>query len=87
MSLPKSEAWFSAKTYGFGWSIPLRWQGWLVIFAFLFAIIGGAPLARAHLAYFLAYLVALNAGLILICIWKGEPARWRWGAGNDPPAK
>jgi hypothetical protein len=29
MPLPRNKAWFRAMTYGWGWGLPLRWQGWL----------------------------------------------------------
>jgi len=28
---------------------------------------------------FAGSVIALTATLILICFWKGEPPRWRWG--------
>jgi len=31
------------------------------------------------MAGFVAAVVALSAGLVAICWWKGEPVRWRWG--------
>ncbi len=84
MSQPKDEAWFPARRYGYGWDFPARWQGWLVIFAYVIAFVVGTPLIRAHPAYFTIYIGALSTGLILICLWKGESPRWRWG---DPKMK
>ncbi len=39
MSLPKEKAWFPAKRYGYGWGIPRRWQGWLVLCIYLFSLL------------------------------------------------
>ena len=33
--------WFRAKRYGWGWGLPLTWEGWLV-FAAVFVLIGVA---------------------------------------------
>jgi hypothetical protein len=26
-----------------------------------------------------AFVLAMTAALVVICYWKGEPPRWRWG--------
>lgn len=87
MSLPKNQAWFAAKRYGYGWGLPLRWQGWLVLFVY-FALVGvaGVTLAAAHLSAFIVTLILISAALVGLCYWKGETPKWRWGGGdNDEP--
>ena len=79
MPLPKDKAWFAAKTYGWGWGLPMRWQGWAVMIGFVIAIVGGSPLVKKGAVFFVGYCVALGAVLIAICFWKGEAPRWRWG--------
>ena len=79
MSLPTDEAWCPAKTYGYGWGLPARWQGWLVMGAFFVALAAGAPAAEKHPLFFATYSAALAAVLIVLCYWKGESPRWRWG--------
>ena len=73
--------WFPAKRYGYGWGVPIRWQGWLVLatYVLLFSIGMLALLEGEHRAYAVLYQFALTAALIGVCAWKGEPARWRWG--------
>jgi len=34
--------WFSAKRYGFGTALPIRWQGWLVMAVYFAVTIGSA---------------------------------------------
>jgi hypothetical protein len=80
MPLPKDKAWFAAKTYGWGWGFPMRWQGWVVMVGFVLAIAVGAPLVKRGAVFFVAYCVALGAVLMAICYWKGEAPRWRWGS-------
>lgn len=71
--------WFAAKRYGYGWGLPVRWQGWAVLGTYLALIYGGSLVFSPRDAGFLAYLVVLTALLIVIVVVKGEkPLRWRW---------
>jgi len=81
--VPNIEAdyWFRAKRYGWGWGLPLRWQGWIALLAYALAL-GAAPALfelPSHALYAALYVVALSAVLLAVCWWKGEPPRWRWG--------
>ena len=73
--------WFPAKRYGWGWGLPVRWQGWLVIAAFVGLLVLGVFLfpPRTQMAAYLTYVIALGALLCAVCWLKGEPPRWRWG--------
>jgi hypothetical protein len=77
----KPAYWFPAKKYGWGWGSPATWQGWLVLGIF-FALLGlgfvWLPPGRSAAA-FLAYTGVLCAGLLGVCLAKGEPPAWRWG--------
>lgn len=79
MPLPPDQAWFPPKTYGWGWGVPRRWQGWAVVAAFVAAQVGAAALLPRHPGWFVAAVVVNGAGLIAVCWWKGERPRWRWG--------
>ena len=35
MPSAKPDYWFAVKRYGWGWGMPVRWQGWLVLVAYL----------------------------------------------------
>ena len=73
--------WFPAKKYGWGWGLPLAWQGWLVLLAF-FALMAAGPFLfppQQAPAAFTIYVVVLCALLFGICWLTGEPPRWRWG--------
>lgn len=82
MPLPPDQAWFPPKTYGWGWGVPRRWQGWVVMGAYLAGLILGAVGLARRVYWFVPYTVALSAVLTWLCWWKGEPARWRWGDGE-----
>jgi drug/metabolite transporter (DMT)-like permease len=77
--------WFPAKRYGWGWGLPVRWQGWLVFAAYLALLLGGLYYFKAQrsAAGVLVYVLALTAVLIVIIAIKGErPLGWRWGGGG-----
>lgn len=79
---------FKAKLYGWGW-IPAKWQGWLVIFIYIFLItilsitredsIPGDPDSGSNFLVFGLPIILLTALLIFICYKKGEKPRWQWG--------
>jgi hypothetical protein len=73
--------WFPSKRYGWGWGLPVRWQGWLVLAAYMCLLglcVWVAPPHRNHFA-FLGLVGLLTALLAAICWLKGEPPKWRWG--------
>jgi hypothetical protein len=73
--------WFRAKRYGWGWGLPISWQGWAVLIAFIGVVGAGAFLfpPRKVLAVYLLYVAVLSVALIAIYWLKGEPPCWRWG--------
>jgi hypothetical protein len=76
--------WFPAKRYGWGWGLPVTWQGWAVFAAFFGFLVAGAELfpPKRDLRLYLGYVTLLSAALIAVCWLKGEPPRWRWGDGK-----
>lgn len=76
-----SPFWFRAKRYGWGWGLPLRWQGWVVLALYAILFVLGffiAPPDDRPVAFFI-YVNIISLGLVGICWLKGEPTRWRWG--------
>lgn len=73
--------WFPAKTHGWGWGLPATWQGWVVLALFVVLLTAGAFLfpPDRQTGWYLAWTGFLVAGMLAVCWWKGEPARWRWG--------
>jgi hypothetical protein len=72
--------WFPAKRYGWGWGMPVTWQGWMVmILWYIVVILGAILLAGRSLPAFLAFIVIMVSLLISICYLRGERPRWRWG--------
>jgi hypothetical protein len=73
--------WFPTKRYGWGWGIPLTWQGWVVLSVFLVLLSAGTVIMTPHQTpvRFAGYVAILTVLLTAVCWWKGEPPRWRWG--------
>lgn len=42
--MPTKQYWFPAKKYGWGWGMPLCWQGWCVLAAYTIPVILAALL-------------------------------------------
>jgi drug/metabolite transporter (DMT)-like permease len=74
--------WFGAKRYGYGWGVPVRWQGWGVLAGYFALLFSGILYLKPqrNLPALLAYLVLLTVVLVTVVVAKGErPVRWRWG--------
>jgi hypothetical protein len=74
--------WFAAKRYGYGWGLPVRWEGWVVFAAYVALLYAGIryifePASKLGLGIYIAVLTAVLVAIVFI---KGErPLRWRWG--------
>jgi len=75
------EYWFSAKTYGWGWGLPLTWQGWVVygIAAVLLVSVFFVFPPTSHVIHFVVSTWVVALLVVVVCWLKGEPPRWRWG--------
>jgi hypothetical protein len=80
--------WFKRKLYGWGW-VPVRWQGWCVIFLYILLILSlvliredaipGNPDSGSNFLTFALPIVVLTVLLIIVAYKKGEKPRWQWG--------
>ena len=84
----KKVLWFKAKRYGWGW-YPSTWQGWGILFLYLFAVISNVVFINNHvnsssdfLIQFFPQELALTIFLIVICYATGEKPGWHWGKKN-----
>jgi len=78
---PSRHYWFPAKRYGWGWGLPIAWQGWLVLGIFVALVLSAAlfVLPWSGLLMFYVLVGFLVACLALVCWYTGEPSHWRWG--------
>ena len=76
----RRDFWFPAKRRGWGWGLPTRWQGKLVLTAFLILMAFGAFVLLPKLGdrAFAVYGLILCLALFAICWLKGERPGWRW---------
>jgi hypothetical protein len=82
MEQDKPDYWFPVKRYGWGWGLPVRWQGWLVMAVYFGSIYLAIRYAypRSSVGSFLLWLAVASVVFIAIVVWKGErPLGWRWG--------
>ena len=71
--------WFRAQRYGWGWGLPLTWQGWIIVIAYTVMIIAGIfifPLNEKK-ALFICWLVGFTILLLVICWIKGAGEKIR----------
>ena len=81
MHQQKVKFWFPAKTYGWGWGLPICWQGWTVMAGFVALVIAGALVfnpAQRPVA-FVVWVMGWSCGLTIVCWLKGEKPGWHWG--------
>lgn len=86
----KKNYWFKRRRYGWGWT-PVTWQGFVVFFAGLAAILLSAyqlPSKPAHptaaqLMTSTAIFVATVIIFIIIASLKSPTPHWRWGRRSD----
>ena len=72
--------WFKRKLYGWGW-VPVKWQGWLVVFIGLAIFIASIYVGEADDApgaVVIGFLVMI-AIIFAFGYWKGERPKWSWG--------
>jgi hypothetical protein len=77
----EKQYWFPAKSFGWGWGLPVTWQGWLVLAGFIALVALGTVLLEpaTHVLAFGIYVGILALLLVAVCWIKGEPPSWRWG--------
>lgn len=85
-----SKAWFAPKRYGYGAGLPIAWQGWAVLLAYLAINIGAAygvrkifPNTGIYSAAILIVALISTIVLILICA-KTTKGGWHWRWGGEP---
>jgi len=75
--------WFAPKRYGIGFGLPISWQGWAVLIAYLAAVFALAFAFRRNPIQLIAALVPLTIAFLVITARTTRGGwRWRWG-GED----
>ena len=72
--------WFKQKKYGYGAGLPIAWQGWVFLGAYLGGIALIIALVGDRPVWALAEIFALTAVFLYVGRAKTEGGwRWRWG--------
>ena len=75
--------WFAPKRYGYGTGLPISWQGWAVLAAYLALVIGAATLlSKWPLAVFGVAVPA--TALFMLIAMKTTRGGWRWRCDRTP---
>jgi hypothetical protein len=74
--------WFAQKRYGYGAGLPIAWQGWALLAAYLALLAGlGELLVPAQTALFIL-LVGFATGLLIWISARRTRGGWRWRWGE-----
>ena len=72
--------WFAPKRYGYGSGMPIAWQGWAVMLAFLAVAFASAFwFAERPLVLFAILVPATVTLLVITARTTRDGWRWRWG--------
>lgn len=74
--------WFATKRYGYGSGLPIAWQGWAVLAAYLALVLFAVfSLQRSALAMLSIILPATV--ILLLASARTTRGGWRWRWGED----
>jgi membrane-associated PAP2 superfamily phosphatase len=78
------DAWFAPKRYGYGAGLPITWQGWAVLAAYVAALAGIGLLDRsahagARAAAFALFLLVTGLLVVVLARRTRGGLKWRWG--------
>jgi len=72
--------WFAPKLFGYGAGVPISWQGWAVVLAYIGIVVAAVKLLRGNSLAVLAIVVPATALLLLITAKTTRGGwHWRWG--------
>lgn len=72
--------WFAPKRYGYGAGLPIAWQGWAILVAYLIVAISAGYAFAERPALMLAIVVPVTLLLLLVAARTTRGGwRWRWG--------
>jgi hypothetical protein len=72
--------WFSAKRYGYGFNLPIAWQGWAVFIAYaLLLYLAAQWLDHSSLPFWIVVIALTALFLWIVARTTKGGWRWRWG--------
>lgn len=84
MAAPDGPEWFAPKRYGFGAGLPIAWQGWSILVAYIAAALAAAILLHRKPLVLAAIVGTLSVILVLIAARTTRGGwHWRWGKREE----
>lgn len=81
--------WFKNRKFGWGW-VPITWQGWLAVGAYVFIIFTGSRIlfddmapSNSELILFFGWTFFWTIPLFYVSYKTGDVPRWRWGGKDE----
>ena len=72
--------WFAPKRYGYGASLPISWQGWVLTLAFVAILMAAGALLKSRPWQLIAVAIPVSVTFVVICAKTTRRGwRWRWG--------
>ena len=73
--------WFEPKRYGLGSGLPIAWQGWALIGAYVVLLAAASLLIAVSLIAYLAVVASITT-LLLVTVARTTRGGWRWRWGE-----
>ena len=80
--------WFAPKRLGYGAGLPIAWQGWALLGAYVAVVTGlSAVLERADLTGWAIWAIGVAAATAVLIVVARKRTRggWRWRDGSEQP--
>ncbi|WP_054531518.1 hypothetical protein [Erythrobacter sp. SG61-1L] len=78
--------WFAPKKYGYGAGMPIAWQGWVVLAAYLLVVFGAAlamPVHDPNGILATSGVILFATAILLFIARKRTRGGWKWRSGKD----
>lgn len=82
MAPDEDDAWFAPKRYGYGSGLPITWQGWALLAAYILVIGAASFLIARHPLVYAAIMLAATILVIAVAAAKTRGG-WRWRSGEE----
>ena len=79
MPVERKKPWFAVKRFGYGVGLPTAWEGWLVLFLYVAAVVSSALLLPAPAS--MGLFILFTAAVLYICYVRSDD-EWRWRGGE-----
>ncbi|MBX7494815.1 hypothetical protein K3172_02965 [Qipengyuania sp. 6B39] len=88
MTEKHDKAWFAQKTHGYGAGLPIAWQGWAILAAYVGIVLLSGLLIEwdreVGLPAAIAIMLLSTVLFTVVCAAKTRGGwRWRWGGDKE----